>query len=82
MHTLLRLAVGTAITTLAAGPAALAATPDDTLVMAWNNDAMSTHDPAQIGEVTTNEIILNTCDALVRHDMTDEANSLPALAKS
>jgi len=82
MHTLLRLAVGTAITTLAAGPAAQAATPDDTLVMAWNISAMSTLDPAQIGEVVTNEIILNTCDALVRHDMTDEANALPALAKS
>jgi len=82
MHTLMRLALGTAITTLAVGQAAHAATPDDTMVMAWNIDAMSTLDPAQIGEVTTNEIILNTCDALVRHDMTDEAKQLPALAKS
>ncbi|MEM7024805.1 MAG: ABC transporter substrate-binding protein [Pseudomonadota bacterium] len=82
MHTLLRLAAGTAITTIAAGSAVMAATPDDTMVMAWNIDAMSTLDPAQIGEVVTNEIILNTCDALVRHDMTNEANTLPALAES
>jgi peptide/nickel transport system substrate-binding protein len=83
MRTLIRLAVGTALaSTLAAGPAALAATPDDTMVMAYNIDAMSTLDPAQIGEVVTNEIILNTCDSLVRHDMADETNVVPAVAES
>ena len=44
--------------------AAQAATPDNTLVMAWNIDAISTWDPAQIGEVVTNELITNTCDIL------------------
>jgi peptide/nickel transport system substrate-binding protein len=83
MHTLFRLAVGTALTsTLAAGPAALAATPDDTMVMAWNIDAISTFDPAQIGELVTNEIILNTCDSLVGFDMANEAEVVPAVAKS
>jgi peptide/nickel transport system substrate-binding protein len=83
MRTLIRLAAGTAIASpLVAGPVALAATPDDTMVMAYNIDAMSTLDPAQIGEVVTNEIILNTCDSLVRHDMADETGVVPAVAKS
>ena len=61
--------------------AADAATPRNALVMAWNIDAISTWDPAQIGEVVTNELIQNTCDALVRHDMDDEAAVVPAVAE-
>ena len=53
---------------LLAGCAALGAstadaTPDDVLVMARNLDAISTFDPAQIGEAVTNEIIQNTATA-------------------
>ncbi len=62
--------------------AADAATPRNALVMAWNIDAISTWDPAQIGEVVTNELIQNACDALVRHDMDNEAEVVPALAAS
>lgn len=70
-----------ACTALAAG-AAQGATPPGTMVMAWNIDAISTFDPAQIGEVVTNELILNTCDALVEMDPTNESAVLPALAES
>lgn len=60
----------------------LAATPDSALVMAWNIDAISTFDPAQIGEVVTNELMQNTCDSLVDFDPTDESKVVPLLAKS
>ncbi|MGP6471718.1 ABC transporter substrate-binding protein [Rahnella aceris] len=62
--------------------AAQAATPADSLVMAWNIDAISTFDPAQIGEVVTNEIIKNTCDTLVDFDPKDESRVIRRLAKS
>ncbi|MDX6752495.1 ABC transporter substrate-binding protein [Geminicoccaceae bacterium 1502E] len=61
---------------------AQAATPDNALVMAWNIDAISTFDPAQIGEVVTNELILNICDSLASFDPEDEKNVLPAVARS
>ena len=61
---------------------AAAATPPDTMVMARNIDAISTFDPAQIGEVVTNEIIQNICDALVENDPADEASVRPAVAES
>ncbi|MEM9812297.1 MAG: ABC transporter substrate-binding protein, partial [Pseudomonadota bacterium] len=57
-------------------------TPPDTMVMAYNIDAISTFDPAQIGEVVTNEIILNTCDSLVEIDPADESQVRPRLADS
>ncbi|MDX5628026.1 MULTISPECIES: ABC transporter substrate-binding protein [unclassified Brenneria] len=66
----------------AIGTAVHAATPPDSLVMAWNIDAISTWDPAQIGEVVTNEIVLNTCDSLVKFDAQDEKKVAPHLAKS
>jgi len=59
-----------------------AATPPDSLVMAWNIDAISTWDPAQIGEVVTSEIYSNTCDTLVDFRVSDETQLDPALAKS
>ncbi|QUS36147.1 ABC transporter substrate-binding protein [Falsirhodobacter algicola] len=69
---------------LAAAPAALslahAATPDNALVMAWNIDAISTFDPAQIGEVVTSEIISNICDSLVDFAPEEESKVIPSLA--
>lgn len=61
---------------------ATADTPADQLVMAWNIDAISTFDPAQIGEVVTNELITNICDTLVTHDVEDESRVVPLLAES
>jgi peptide/nickel transport system substrate-binding protein len=59
-----------------------AATPGNALVIAWNIDAISTFDPAQIGEVVTSELVQNTCDALVGFDPKDEKNVVPGLAES
>ncbi len=74
--------VGLALAAGAMPWAAQAETPPDSLVMAWNIDAISTFDPAQIGEVVTNEIIQNTCDSLVDFDPKDESKIIPLLAKS
>ena len=60
-----------------------AATPRDTLVMAWNLDALITFDPAQIGEVNGGDIILgNVCTPLVNYDPKDLARVIPAAAES
>lgn len=67
---------------MAVSAPALARTPQNTMVMAWNIDAISTFDPAQIGEVVTNELITNICDSLVVADPENEAGVLPAVAES
>ena len=60
-----------------------AATPRDALVMAWNLDALITLDPAQIGEVNGNDIILgNVCTPLVAYDPQDVSRIVPAAAES
>src|SRR5258706_5752826 len=50
--------------------------------MAWNIDAISTFDPAQVGEVVTNEILQNTCDSLADFDPADERKVIPLFAES
>ncbi|MCA1241488.1 ABC transporter substrate-binding protein [Stappia stellulata] len=70
-----------AVAAFVGAPTALAETPTDTLIMARNIDAISTFDPAQIGEVVTNEIVLNICDSLVEIDPEDEAAVVPSIAK-
>ncbi|ENN91267.1 ABC transporter, periplasmic oligopeptide-binding protein [Bartonella bovis 91-4] len=59
-----------------------AKTPADTLVMAWNLDAISTFDPAQINDSYSSEIIHNVCDSLVDTDPNDATKMIPHLAKS
>lgn len=59
-----------------------AETPDNALVMAWNIDSISTFDPAQVGEVVTNELLQNTCDMLVSFVPETESEVQPALAES
>ena len=62
---------------------AQAATPKDALVMAWNLDALITFDPAQIGEVNGNDIILgNVCTPLMQFDSADLTKLLPNAAES
>jgi peptide/nickel transport system substrate-binding protein len=65
-----------------ASTAAGAATPKTALVMAWNIDAISTFDPAQVGEVVTNELLQNTCDSLADFDPADERKVIPLFAES
>ncbi len=75
-----RLALAAALLLPAAGQAA---TPRDALVMAWNLDALITLDPAQIGEVNGNDIILgNVCTPLVNYDPKDVSRIVPAAAES
>lgn len=61
---------------------AMAATPADQLVMAWNIDAISTFDPAEVSEIPASEMIYNTCDTLVSQSPTDESQVVPSLAES
>uniref|UniRef100_UPI0035CF2261 ABC transporter substrate-binding protein n=1 Tax=Bartonella sp. AP88XZML TaxID=3243506 RepID=UPI0035CF2261 len=58
----------------------LAKTPANTLVMAWNIDAISTFDPAQLTDVYGSEIIRNVCDNLVSGATDNPAKMVPALA--
>ncbi len=57
-----------------------AKTPANTLVMAWNLDAVSTFDPAQSNDVYASEIIENVCDNLVSTATDDPTKIVPALA--
>ncbi|WP_142417188.1 ABC transporter substrate-binding protein [Bartonella massiliensis] len=57
-----------------------AKTPADTLVMAWNLDAVSTFDPAQLNDVYGSEIVRNVCDNLVSTATDNPAKMVPALA--
>ncbi|WP_375650025.1 ABC transporter substrate-binding protein [Bartonella sp. OT172YNZD] len=57
-----------------------AKTPANTLVMAWNLDAISTFDPAQLTDVYGSEIVRNVCDNLVSTATDDPAKMVPALA--
>ncbi len=78
-----RLPAFAALALVAASGAAQAATPRDALVMAWNLDALITFDPAQIGEVNGNDIIVgNVCSTLVNYDPKDVSHMLPSAAES
>jgi peptide/nickel transport system substrate-binding protein len=66
---------------LAIAAPANAATPKDSLVMAWNLDALITFDPAQIAEIFGNDIIRNVCDPLVEYKLDDVSKIEPKLAE-
>ncbi len=61
---------------------AAAKTPAETLVMAWNLDAISTFDPAQLNDRYGTEIVVNVCDNLVESAKDDATKMVPSLAKS
>src|SRR5215203_386508 len=69
-------------TTLAVSGAALAATPKDTLVVAWAIDDIITMDPAESFEISAGEIMGNSYDRLVRFDVNDPSKLYGDLAKS
>lgn len=74
------IALGTA---LAAGPLpALAATPKDTLVMAWQFDDIISLDPAEIFEFSGAEYSSQIYDRLIAFDPKDVSRLLPAVAES
>ncbi|MBB5073269.1 ABC-type transport system substrate-binding protein [Bartonella callosciuri] len=51
-------------------------------MMAWNLDAISTFDPAQINAPYGNEVFVNVCDNLVEPAKDNAAKFVPSLAKS
>ncbi|MBB4019757.1 peptide/nickel transport system substrate-binding protein [Chelatococcus caeni] len=63
-------------------PVVLAATPKDTLVLAWAIDDIITLDPAESFEISAGEIMGNTYDRLVRFDVADPSKLYGDLAES
>ena len=61
---------------------AFAATPKDTLVVAFAFDDIITMDPAEAFEISAGEIMGNTYDRLVRYDVNDPSKLVDDLAKS
>jgi peptide/nickel transport system substrate-binding protein len=62
--------------------AALAATPKDTLVLAFGFDDIITMDPAEAFELSAGEIMGNTYDRLLRLDIHDPSKLVGDVAKS
>jgi peptide/nickel transport system substrate-binding protein len=60
----------------------LAATPKDTLVVAWSIDDMITLDPGETFELSTGEIMGNSYDRLIRLDVNDPSKLVADIAKS
>ncbi len=64
------------------GNAAFAATPKDTLVVAWAIDDIITMDPAEAFEISAGEVMGNTYDRLLRYDVIDPSKLVADVAKS
>ena len=64
------------------GPAALAATPKDTLVVAFAFDDIISLDPAEVFELSGGELMGNTYDRLLRLDINDPSKLVADVAKS
>ncbi|MCZ8105314.1 MAG: ABC transporter substrate-binding protein [Burkholderiales bacterium] len=76
-----RLIGAAAFAALLAGTA-MAATPKDTLVVAWAIDDIITMDPAESFEISAGEIMGNSYDRLLRYDVSDPSKLVPDLATS
>ena len=61
---------------------AFAATPKDTLVVAFAFDDIITMDPGEAFEISAGEIMGNSYDRLMRYDVNDPSKLLPDLAKT
>jgi peptide/nickel transport system substrate-binding protein len=64
------------------GAGALAATPKDTLVVAWAIDDIITMDPGEAFEISAGEIMGNSYDRLLRFDVNDPSKLIADLAKT
>ena len=60
----------------------LAATPKDTLVLAFAFDDIITMDPAEAFEISTGEVMGNAYDRLIRFDVSDPSRLYGDIAKS
>ncbi len=82
MKPMLKSAVAALMLTLAAGTVAHAATPKDTLVMAYVIDDIISLDPAEIYEFSNSEYQANVYDHLVVLDVKDPSKILNKAAES
>jgi peptide/nickel transport system substrate-binding protein len=64
------------------GAGAVAATPKDTLVVAWAIDDIITMDPGEAFEISAGEIMGNSYDRLLRYDVNDPSKLIADLAKT
>lgn len=64
------------------GAPAQAATPKDTLVIAWAIDDIITMDPAESFEISAGEIMGNSYDRLIRFDVAEPSRLIGDTAKS
>ena len=79
----IRSAAALAVATAFALPAhLLAATPRDTLVIAWAMDDIITMDPSEAFEISAGEIMGNSYDRLIRFDVNDPSKLVADVAKS
>ncbi len=79
----IRSAAALAVATAFALPAhLLAATPRDTLVIAWAMDDIITMDPSEAFEISAGEIMGNAYDRLIRYDVDDPSKLVADVAKS
>ena len=67
---------------LAHAVGAMAATPKDTLVVAWAIDDIITMDPGESFEISAGEILGNTYDRLLRYDVNDPSRLVADLASA
>src|ERR1700756_4393688 len=65
-----------------ATPAARAATPKDTVVMAWQLDGIITFDPGESYEIATQEFGTNIYDRLLRYEAEDVTKLVGGVAES
>src|SRR4029077_3431566 len=75
-------ALATALSLAFAAPAAEAATPKDTVVMAWQLDGIITFDPAESYEIATQELGTNIYDRLLRYEAEDPTKLVGGVAES
>ena len=75
----IKITLAASLLALATAPA-LAATPDNALVVAQNIDDIVTIDPATAYEFSSGEYVTNTYDQLVQYDATDTETLAPGLA--
>jgi peptide/nickel transport system substrate-binding protein len=82
MKPLLRTTVAALMLTIAAGASAYAATPKDTLVMAYVIDDIISLDPGEIYEISSSEYQANAYDRLVALDPSDTSKIINKAAES
>ena len=75
-------ATATAALLLCHGAGAFAATPKDTLVVAWAFDDIITMDPGEAFEISAGEVMGNSYDRLLRYDVNDPSKLIADLAKT